>query len=245
MDPAASFSLVVSGSALGVALYGIRERRVAARNAVRVRLTEIVESLERLKFEEFNFINEHDVGDVDGERIATAFNSRRALLVSQALSLTERYRFRADLSCDEWMQLAFGCWDLARAEEARLRMLDAVAAARTVWEKRGAYATLGQFCFPQGRVEDARSAYRTALADLRPEPADWSSWWIQFMHAEEWLEWELRLAEAGAPEEPRRCAEEIVEMPSPWQDVARKRLAGIGGNASSLLVVPDVPQRYR
>lgn len=219
-------TLVISGLALLIAAYGIVERRRAAYAALRVRITELLDSVAALNVEEGEYGEAHPALSLDAERrVSGSFAARRALLTYQALALLERlragHRVRGlwspyRLTAPEHGALAYNLSYLCDSDEADSQWRDAVAVARnrttrkTLAAMQNGYAA---FLFRERRSEEARTWYRRAI-DAYPDTEEGRS--DKFDACVDWFEAEREL-EGGQPQYPLTEAQRLADAASAWQ----------------------------
>jgi hypothetical protein len=151
-------ALLVSALALAVAIYGVLERRAAARRSERLRLSTLIADLDGLYFEQLTSPDGLAPGDfTDG------INSRRELMSMQALALLPG--FRKEVTSAELRILAYALNRAGYPSESDRVWLGAIAVAagegatQTLFARRG----YGYFLFNCGRLDDARGQMRVAV----------------------------------------------------------------------------------
>ena len=234
-------TLSISFVALGISVYGIFERRIAAYSALRVRFSELVTAVARFQVEE----EEDPISDPNETpserwaRLGASFSGRRALVTYQALALEtdlhrlQRWPFGAAyrLTTDEYAVLAVSLGQLRDWEAAEQQWRLAVDASdRTTRVSRAAAHNGYANClFERGRFDDGRHQYQLAV-DTFPQP------WDKFLAFHSWLVWECRAG--GDSTVPRHEAERLASEPSPWQPWAKAMLADTVAVASEVDGVP-------
>jgi hypothetical protein len=220
------FAVIISFSALLVAVYGILERHRAAISAIRVRAIELLGTIEELNVEQLSYEAEHPDDPTtnvpQSQAPLQAFAGRRALLSYQALSLVTKLmssRFgRLDpITAGEHGSLAFSlqwCGDL---DEARRQWELALSTkAFTPYIVRAAsYRGLASTLCDLGDQDTMRETYQKALA-LHAElstVAQRSKYQIYI----DWLDHEMDSAH-GTPEVPARGAAAMLEEPAIRKD---------------------------
>ena len=161
-------TLTISGMALVVAIYGILERGLATRRALRLRLTELIDSLARIDTEQQVYAQ--DASKSDGMK--TAFQgsntTRRALLAAQAVDILSKYRRR--ITIPEYVVLATALHQTSDTAGERGVLAQAVADLRkeTPFQRAAAWRTWAWFNFGQGEFETGRLAIRRSLDAMPP-----------------------------------------------------------------------------
>lgn len=212
-------SVVISLAALAVAIYGIFERRYAARAAVRVRLTELLGVIEQLNVDEGRYADDHGASATAPDAVAAlpyAYAGKRALLTYQALDLVETQLARSVrmLTAPEHVSLAVSlraCGDLAASRQQWERAI--VAAASAPCPVRAAsHRGLADVLFHLGDIDGGRRQFQAAVA-ARTGTSDVDRY-DRFCTYLAWLAYELPL-EHGRPELPDRGAHEVAMGPVP------------------------------
>lgn len=196
--------LGISLVALLIALYGIYERQRAAYSAMRVRLTELLGTMEDAKLEEFRYGEEHDdEGKPEWARLG--FVSRRALLTYQAVDLAQRLDTASRwpfgpalaLTPSEYGSLAYAlqwCGDFGESERYWRKSLATrgfVSSYVSAANHRG-YAAL---LFELSQSERARSHYEQAIADASGPTG--AQRWDVFQTYLSWIQHEKELLDSG------------------------------------------------
>jgi len=220
-------TLLISTTALAVAVYGIFERRRAGYAALRVRITELLEIIQQMNVDQWQYADEHPDQDWDARRnVEGAHATRRALLTYQSLELLNRIRtgqhrpasekFR--LTADEHGVLANSLMWLRDFPTARSQWEDAVtAAAHATDVQRAAMHNGYAGClFAIGDPEAAREHYRAAISFYAESER---GRYDKFCAYIDWLTAERGLRD-GEWEEPLRGATELAALPSSWQEWA-------------------------
>jgi len=163
-------SILISGAAFCVALYGILERGLAARRALRVRLTELIDDLVQIDVSQR--LLDHDQGKPEDVKAAVRDGNalRRALLAAQAVDILFKYKRR--ITIPEYVSLAEALRETSDTTGQR-RVLEAAVAelkAESPFQQAAAWRAWAWFNFQQGHVEIARKAVRRSL-DIR-HPVD-------------------------------------------------------------------------
>lgn len=220
-------SLAISFFALAVSVYGIFERQRAAYSALRVRLTELLASIEELNVDELQYRDQHSTQEPSSgedpapdERAAlwapSGYASRRVLLTYQALDLLNRLH-RSRFGSSSTITAAEHC-SLATS----LRWSGDLLEACTQWElavttkgfspltvRAASYRGLGETLFELGQPERARESFRKAL-DCESGDTD-TERWANFDTNLQWIALEMR-AQDGIPEVPVRAAYEVASQ---------------------------------
>src|SRR5438270_14099593 len=84
-------TLVISGIALAVAIYGILERGLATRRALRLRLTELIDHLAEIDADQQVCVQDAGKSDAMKNALRTSNATRRALLAAQATDILSKY----------------------------------------------------------------------------------------------------------------------------------------------------------
>jgi hypothetical protein len=243
-------TLSISFVALGISVYGIFERRMAAYSALRVRFSELVTTVARFQVEE--------EGDPISEptqtpserwaRLGASLSGRRALVSYQALALEndlhrlQRWPFGGSyrLTTDEYAVLAVSLGQLRdwAAAEQQWRLAVDASDRTTPVSCAAAHNGYANCLFECGRFDDGRHQYQLAV-DTFPQS------WDKFLVYYSWLVWERRCG--GDSTVPRREAERLSSEPSPWQPWAKAKLndaVAVAGNMDGVpaeLQLPQVP----
>jgi hypothetical protein len=151
-------ALVISLVALAISAYGVGERMYAVKRAERLRFASIIDELSSLHLEHMQA--EADLADGD---VIDALNSRRELLVVQALSM--RKRLGQDVTSPELRTLAHALGRAGYPTDAEEMWAKAVTVAQTEGRMQSLFAHRGYayFLFGEGRPEDARQQMRRAV----------------------------------------------------------------------------------
>jgi tetratricopeptide (TPR) repeat protein len=224
-------ALAISALALGIAFFGIFERRNAAYAALRVRITELVGQLGELGVEEQEYRYAHKDMPYDELRsVVGSIQSRRLVPTYQAIALLERLRSAARLpfsppvrlTPQEHFALAESLSILRDLEPARAQWEEAVTAAdnATPMVRATVYHGYASALFAVRDAPAGRAAYRTAIESY---PDTEAGRWDRFNNYVDWLENERALAD-GEPDEPLHGAQRLVAEPTSWQADARERL---------------------
>ena len=145
-------ALAISLAALAISLYGIVERRSAARRAERLRFMSLVDDLNSLRVDHIL-----PWGDE-----ASAVNARAELLTVQAFALQKRL---TDVTSPEFRTLAFALDRAGYPEQAEQAWRSAIDTAEDEGPTPALFAHRGYayFLFTAGRVEKARDQMGLAL----------------------------------------------------------------------------------
>ena len=166
--------LTISAIALGIAFYGIFERRNAAYAALRVRITELIDRLGALGVEEQEYRYAHKDMTYDETRsVVGSIQSRRLVPTYQAIALLEHLRSAARLPLrapvrltpQEHIALAESLSILRDLEPARAQCDEALTAADTATPmvRATVYHGYAGVLFALGDAPAGRAAYRTAI----------------------------------------------------------------------------------
>lgn len=223
--------LTISAIALGIAFYGIFERRNAAYAALRVRITELIDRLGALGVEEQEYRYAHKDMTYDETRsVVGSIQSRRLVPTYQAIALLEHLRSAARLPLrapvrltpQEHIALAESLSILRDLEPARAQWDEALTAADTATPmvRATVYHGCAGALFALGDAPAGRAAYRTAIESY---PDTDAGRWDRFNNYVDWLEAE-RALDDGEPDEPLRGAQQLAAKPSSWHANVRERL---------------------
>lgn len=220
-------SIIISALALAVAIYGILERQRAAYISTRVRLTELLGTIESLNLEQLKDLDEHpersDKGHAPPRFAPYGFASRRVLLTYQALELvrqlsSQRGRLLGGgplLTQSEHGALAYSLASCGDREGARAEWLAALT-TRT-GSTTGLLAAMkrgyGALLFDLGELAEARKQYRES-AQLEAGQTEADNWQAFNVYLE-WLQHEKAL-EDGTPEVPVGLARSVANRGGPW-----------------------------
>lgn len=228
------FALSLSAVAVLISIYGVFERQRASFNALRVRLTELLETIEELNIDEGQYAENsasHDEND-DLTGIASyAFASRRALLTYQALNLIDklhksRFARSDEVTASEYGSLAYSLGTCGDWWSARRLWERAVAVARNSFvpsivraaNLRGLAMTLMEL----KEVELARRTFTECVSvETGGTPTELRNSFETHM---QWLWYEQQLSDHARPELPIRGAYEIAATPGPWGPSYLQRL---------------------
>lgn len=159
-------TVTISSLALIISIYGIYERRVAAYKALRIRLTELLDSLATINAAiETAYAGK---SPSEAQQILQYQAERQALLAAQSLDLVNQYR--GHITTPEYVNLA-----------KALRSIGHTTAELTIWKQAVQFASkhdtfylaaawkgLGWYLFEQRDVGPAREALRHFLDAKEP-----------------------------------------------------------------------------
>ncbi|WP_328475176.1 hypothetical protein OHA21_17850 [Actinoplanes sp. NBC_00393] len=154
-------ALFISALALAISVYGVLERRNAARRAERLRLAALIAELDGLHFEQLS--------PPDGVALrdfVDTINSRRGLLCAQVLNLLPQ--FRKEIISSELRVLAYALSRAGYPDEANRIWMNAVDMAVKESMPLALFARRGYayFLFNAGRTTEGRTMMRTAVDAL-------------------------------------------------------------------------------
>ena len=153
-------TLVLSGLALIISLYGIYERRQTLDRSYRIRLTELVDDLAQIGVAEQQAISGKAANEL--QSLISAMASRRALLIAQIVDLLARYRGKVTIP--EYLNVATALHQIndvaTEGQVLREAITQRKAAAFYRW---AAWRAWGWYCFSAGDAERGRLAYQTSL----------------------------------------------------------------------------------
>jgi hypothetical protein len=183
-------SLVISGMALAVAIYGILERGLATRRALRIRLTELIDGLAKIDVDQQLYVQDASKSDAMKSAFRTSHATRRALLAAQAIDILAKYRRR--MTIPEYITLGTALHETSDSASERSVRAQAVANLRkeTPFQRAAAWRAWAWFNFEQGDVETARQAIRRSLEAMLP--SDDVGKLERFEHLLSWFEYELQ-----------------------------------------------------
>jgi tetratricopeptide (TPR) repeat protein len=166
MQPTSYVTVAISLFALAISIYGVAERRNAAKRAERLRLATIIDELNGLHLEHLQAPD----GLTDGD-ITDAINARRELLAVQSLSLLDS--FRKTTTSPEYRTLAHALSRAGYPNEADEVWRKAISTALREGATQSLFAYRGYACFlfAEGRADDARTQMRKAI-DAIGQPDD-------------------------------------------------------------------------
>jgi len=149
--------VLISLAALAVSLYGILERRGAARRAERLRFASLIDDLNELRLSYRHPTTALEFGDE-----ADAINGRAELLAVQAFLLRQRLH---DITSPEYRTLAYALSRSGYPAEADQSWREALLAAEEEGPTQQLFAHRGYafFLFGVGRPEEAREQMRLGL----------------------------------------------------------------------------------
>jgi hypothetical protein len=161
-------TLVISAVALIVAIYGVLERGLATRRALRIRLTEIIDSLAQIDTDEQVYAQDASKSAEMKTALRSANATRRALLAAQAVDTLARYGRR--ITIPEYVVLASALRGTSDTSGERKVLSEAVADLRkeNAFQQSAAWRTWAWFNFEQGDVETGRRSIRRSFATLSP-----------------------------------------------------------------------------
>ena len=164
-------TLCISGIALIVAVYGIFERGVATRRALRIRLTELIDELAQIDGDQ----QVYEQDDTKSEPMKVALRdgnaTRRALLAAQAVDILAKYKRR--ITIPEYSILAAALRGTSNTAGQRDILEQSIAKmeGETPFQQASAWRGWAWFNFEHGRLDTARKAVRRSL-DVRPTVDD-------------------------------------------------------------------------
>jgi hypothetical protein len=162
-------TLIISGLALAISIYGIYERRSATDRALRIRLTELIDELAEIGVDDLR-LGYSGKTEAEVQILRNASANRRWMLAVQAVDLLERYR--GLVTPAELMNLAGVQHAISDTTTERDLWEKAVAQSKkaTMFTQSAAWRGLAWCCFDQGDLDRARLAIQHSL-EARP-PVD-------------------------------------------------------------------------
>lgn len=218
-------SVYISAVALLVAVYGIFERQRAAYSALRVRLTELLSTIEDLNIEDLRYRNETAAKGAEPSaswidsaaqaEAAAGYASRRTLLTYQAVDLLNRLRKSrlgrtSRITPVEYCSLATSlrwCGDDDLAIEHFRAALSPMSGFVPHAVLDASAVGLGETLFDHQRTDEGREVFQTAAG--RPTEATFAGVSARFFVCMRWLACEKRVPK-GKPEIPVRIAHELA-----------------------------------
>jgi tetratricopeptide (TPR) repeat protein len=163
-------TLLISGLALTISIYGIYERRSATHRAFRIRLTELIDGLAQLNVSSRMYLDDPARSETQISAFRAAAADRRALLAAQATDILGKYGGR--VTVPEYVNLASALHEFGDYDNERHLWEKAVAARKeTPTNMQAAWRGLAWCCFEQGDLDRARMATLRAL-EVKPESTD-------------------------------------------------------------------------
>jgi hypothetical protein len=194
--------VLISFAALALALYGVVERRDAARRAERLRFAGLIDDLNNLRL-----AYRHPATALEFGAEAEAINGRAELLAVQAFLLRHRLH---DITSPEYRTLAYALSRSGYPAEADQSWREALLAADEEGPTQQLLAHRGYafFFFGAGRPEEAREQMRLGLKAIGS--ADDTA---RIHQVRTYVYWALEERVAGGPEvELRERAEEEIGL---------------------------------
>lgn len=174
-------SLLFSLIAVGVAVYGIYERRLAATRSEQIRFSVIVSDLEKLKLE---LASEREP---IGNRIE-ALHGSMELLVQQGLSLLRQHEVVANST--ELRTFAYVLEEIGLTDDSETLWLQAIDKAQSESDIQTLFAAraYGYHLLRQGRTEEARQRLSSAASEISPTDDQGRYWLAETLSS--WAYWE-------------------------------------------------------
>src|ERR1700730_14575158 len=161
-------SLCISSLALVVAVYGILERGLATRRAFRIRLTQLIDDLQRIDGDQQVYLQ--DVSKSEPMRTALRDTNamRRALLAAQAVDVLAAYRSR--VTVPEYVILAAALRETSDTVSQGRVLAEAVAnlGKESPFQQAAAWRAWAWFNFDRNDFQVGRSAIQHSLDLVTP-----------------------------------------------------------------------------
>jgi hypothetical protein len=204
--------VLISLAALAVSVYGVVERRSAARRAERLRFAALIDELNNLRLAYRHPTTVLEFGDE-----ADAINGRAELLAVQAFLLRQRLH---DITSPEYRTLAYALSRSGSPAEADQSWRESLLAAEEEGPTQQLLAHRGYafFLFAAGRPEEAREQMRLGIRAIGSADDN-----ARIHQIKTYVYWAIDERAAGGPEaELRKRAEEEIGLLA--NEHARRRM---------------------